>query len=261
MYVWNGLFKREILPFFEAGRRIGQDQDFTIHTLLQAKLIAKGYGVKQSYRIRLGGSKSLNLEERAKFQYLALDDIKKHILNAGGDADLVDAYYERCFRADLGLMDRYSTRKKKNKPFFKQIRNKLRNEILPVLKSDVNRRSSLHLKELAETAFEADEFIRGLAEKAVDENVSFTGDSIIIPHGFVKDRERIFRIYVIIEGLKMSDAINIFISQVELRDDLPFMVNQKRNAKNYSLFLVETSHSDDVFANQLCSTINLNRTY
>lgn len=128
MYVWNGLFKREVLPFFEAGRRIGQDQDFTIHTLLQAKLIAKGYGVKQSYRIRLGGSKSLNLEERAKFQYLALDDIKKHIVNAGGDADLVDAYYERCFRADLGLMDRYSTRKKKNKPFFKQIRNKLRND-------------------------------------------------------------------------------------------------------------------------------------
>ena len=28
-------------------------------------------------------------------------------------------------------------------------------------------------------------------------------------------------------GLKMSDAINIFISQVELRDDLPFMVTTK----------------------------------
>lgn len=28
-------------------------------------------------------------------------------------------------------------------------------------------------------------------------------------------------------GLKMSDAINIFISQVELRDDLPFTVTTK----------------------------------
>ena len=28
-------------------------------------------------------------------------------------------------------------------------------------------------------------------------------------------------------GLKMSDAINIFISQVDLRDDLPFMVTTK----------------------------------
>lgn len=83
-------------------------------------------------------------------------------------------------------------------------RNKLRNEILPMLKSDVNRRSSIHLKELAQTAFEADEFIRGLAGKAVDENISCTDDRIIIPHEFIRDRERIFRIYVIMEAIRRA---------------------------------------------------------
>ena len=39
----------------------------------------------------------------------------------------------------------------------------------------------------------------------------------------VKKAEKIFSRL----GLKMSDAINIFISQVELRDDLPFTVTTK----------------------------------
>ena len=39
----------------------------------------------------------------------------------------------------------------------------------------------------------------------------------------VKKAEKVFSRL----GLKMSDAINIFISQVELRDDLPFMVTTK----------------------------------
>ena len=39
----------------------------------------------------------------------------------------------------------------------------------------------------------------------------------------VKKAEKVFSRL----GLKMSDAINIFISQVELRHDLPFMVTTK----------------------------------
>lgn len=39
----------------------------------------------------------------------------------------------------------------------------------------------------------------------------------------VKKAEKVFSRL----GLKMSDAINIFISQVELRDDLPFTVTTK----------------------------------
>ena len=39
----------------------------------------------------------------------------------------------------------------------------------------------------------------------------------------VKKAEKVFSRL----GLKMSDAINIFISQVELRDDLPFIVTTK----------------------------------
>ncbi len=128
-------------------------------------------------------------------------------------------------------------------------RNKLRNEILPVLKSDVNRRSSLHLKELAETAFEADEFIRGLAEKAVDENVSFTDDSIIIPHGFVKDRERIFRIYVIMEairraGIGLKDWGSLHFSEIDralfkgkgYKTDLPSGVKLKNEYKKTVIY-------------------------
>ena len=81
-------------------------------------------------------------------------------------------------------------------------RNRLRNEIIPLLKRDVNEGSALHLKELAVAASEADAFIRGLAERAVSDNVSFDEDRITIPHGFIKDRERIFRIYVIMESMR-----------------------------------------------------------
>ena len=128
MFVWNGLFKKNILSRFTPGRRIGQDQDFTIRTLANADRVAKGWGVHHSYRIRKGGSKSLELTKRMNFQYLALKDIKSAIENLPADKELMDAYYERCFRMDLGLIDRYSTGLLKDKDLFLTLRAKMRED-------------------------------------------------------------------------------------------------------------------------------------
>ena len=128
MFVWNGLFKKSILSRFTPGRRIGQDQDFTIRTLANADRVAKGWGVHHSYRIRKGGSKSLELTKRMNFQYLALKDIKSAIENLPADKELMDAYYERCFRMDLGLIDRYSTGLLKDKDLFLTLRTKMRED-------------------------------------------------------------------------------------------------------------------------------------
>ena len=113
-------------------------------------------------------------------------------------------------------------------------RNKLRNEILPLLKREINERSSLHLKELSEDAAEADAFIRRQAEEAVDRNVSFSEEKADIPHGFVKDREHIFRIYVIMNcierlGIGLKDWSRVHFEDIDkaffkgkgTRTDLP----------------------------------------
>ena len=96
--------------------------------MANADRVAKGWGVHHSYRIRKGGSKSLELTKRMNFQYLALKDIKSAIENLPADKELMDAYYERCFRMDLGLIDRYSTGLLKDKDLFLTLRAKMRED-------------------------------------------------------------------------------------------------------------------------------------
>lgn len=126
MFIWNGLFKKGILPRFVEGRTIGQDQDFTIAALLNAKKVVRGWGVRYSYRVRGTGSKSLNLRGRMKYQYLALDDIKQLLESSNADEELINAYYERCFRMDLGLMDRYACGNESDKELFHMLRSRLK---------------------------------------------------------------------------------------------------------------------------------------
>lgn len=125
MYIWNGLFKKKIVPQFIEGRRIGQDQDFTVKALLNAETVSRGWGVKYNYRIRKTSSRSVDLRQRMKYQYLALGDIRRHLEAFGMDAELEMAYYNRCFRMDLGLMDRYSTANEKDTQLFKDLRSNL----------------------------------------------------------------------------------------------------------------------------------------
>ena len=129
MFIWNGLFRKETLPRFIEGRTIGQDQDFTIAALIRAGKVNRGWGVKYSYRVRGTGSKSLNLKDRMHYQYLqylALDDIRHHLEKANADSQIIDAYYERCFRMDLGLMERYATGTEKDKELFKALKSRLK---------------------------------------------------------------------------------------------------------------------------------------
>lgn len=126
MFIWNGLFRKDVLPRFIEGRTIGQDQDFTIAALIRAGKVNRGWGVKYSYRVRGTGSKSLNLRDRMHYQYLALDDIRHHLENANADSQIMDAYCERCFRMDIGLMERYATGTEKDKDLFKALKSRMK---------------------------------------------------------------------------------------------------------------------------------------
>lgn len=129
MFTWNGLYRKDIVPFFAEGRKIGEDQDFSIRLLLNANIVSKGWGAKYNYLERSSGSKSVPFAERYDYQMKALELIKELLINAGSDDDLMSAYYERCLRMELGLLERYVRSRKENpKKFFLVLRKMLQRD-------------------------------------------------------------------------------------------------------------------------------------
>ena len=76
-------------------------------------------------------------------------------------------------------------------------RNRLRNEVMPVLKS-INYRAAEHICLLGEKSAEADAYIRNEAEEYVRENAVISEGELRIPRKKLAERPLIFRRYVII---------------------------------------------------------------
>ena len=106
MYLWNGLFRREILSRFDENHFIAEDQIFTVATLLKARYVAKGYSLRYSYRIRTGSSRSYNIAKRFADCKFALDQIG--LLVSDCDESVIKAYERRCMLMYFRLLDEYS---------------------------------------------------------------------------------------------------------------------------------------------------------
>lgn len=87
-------------------------------------------------------------------------------------------------------------------------RNKIRNEIMPLLKSEVNERAAEHISSTGQKLFEAEQFLKQEAQQfyrsaqiPVMRGPELT--YLALPKDALKEKPQIFRIYVIIEGLEM----------------------------------------------------------
>lgn len=128
IFIWNGLFKKSILPRFVEGRITCEDQDFTIAALLNSSCVIRGWGIKYNYRIRKSGSQSIDIKTRVQHTLQSLQDVSEHIHEAGSDMDCIDAFYERSLRMDLNLIDRYSTGSLHDKQLFRTLRKRLKKD-------------------------------------------------------------------------------------------------------------------------------------
>ena len=122
-YIWNGLFRKKITTHFIEGKRTGQDQDFTIQCLINAKLIARGYQSKYNHILRFTGARSIVLKERMKNGFNTLENIKKMLTEANSSKSVFAAYDENCMRMFFSYMDKYCEYKIKDKSVFKELRS------------------------------------------------------------------------------------------------------------------------------------------
>ena len=122
-YIWNGLFKKSITHHFIEGKRTGQDQDFTIQCLINAKLIARGYKSKYNHILRFTGASSIVLKERMKNGFSTLENIKKMLTEANSNKSVFAAYDENCMRMYFSYMDKYCEYKLRDKPVFKELKS------------------------------------------------------------------------------------------------------------------------------------------
>lgn len=76
-------------------------------------------------------------------------------------------------------------------------RNRIRNEVMPVLKS-INSRAAEHICLMGEKSAEADAYLRSQAEEYVRKNAAVSGGELRIPRKKLAEKPLIFRRYVII---------------------------------------------------------------
>lgn len=129
MYSWNGLYKKHIVPFFGEGRPVAEDQDFTVHVLLNAKSIARGSERKYNYRVYNSQSKKTDPLKGVEYQHTALKIMKNHLEEANADAEMMNAYYDRCFKMDICLLDRYCTNIKNKHLLFKSLKMQCQKDV------------------------------------------------------------------------------------------------------------------------------------
>lgn len=126
VYIWNGLFKKELIPYFNVDYIIRQDQPFTLEVLLSAQTIARGYSIKYNYRIHGGAKSKTSKRINIDIGFLVLQDFKRLLMEENVGKDVVDAYYERCLRMHLALMSNYVSYRINDKNLFDKIRSGLK---------------------------------------------------------------------------------------------------------------------------------------
>lgn len=122
-YIWNGLFRKSITTYFIEGKRTGQDQDFTIQCLINAKLIARGYKSKYNHILRFTGASSIVLKERMQNGFNTLENIKTMLTSSNVSNAVFDAFDENSMRLYFSYMDKYCEYNIKDKAVFKELRN------------------------------------------------------------------------------------------------------------------------------------------
>ncbi len=85
-------------------------------------------------------------------------------------------------------------------------RNVIRNEILPLFSEQVNLRTQSHIVAFGDLCREADEFISGLSHEFLRAHASISKEAIRLDKALLKEKPRIFRRYVIMNGLRSSGA-------------------------------------------------------
>lgn len=121
-YIWNGLFRKSITTHFVPGKRTGQDQDFTIQCLLNAKLIARGYEIKYNHIIRPTGARSVNLRERSRNGFYTLDQAREMLAVANVSSKVYKAFDENCMRLYFTYMDKYCENNVSDRSLFLEFR-------------------------------------------------------------------------------------------------------------------------------------------
>ena len=125
-YIWNGLFRKSITTYFIEGKRTGQDQDFTIQSLINAKLIARGYQSKYNHILRFTGASSIVLKERMQNGFNTLKNIKIMLTMSNVSHAVFDAFDENSMRLYFSYMDKYCEYNIKDKSVFKELRSGIR---------------------------------------------------------------------------------------------------------------------------------------
>ena len=121
LVIWNGLYKASKITKFTEGQVIAEDQSVAMRALLDSNMIVKGFEKKYNYRIRMTGSKSVNLEQRITDTVGAIEAI--NLMLPLNDQELQKAYNIRAINTYFRLMDRYCNTTKKNRELFMTIRN------------------------------------------------------------------------------------------------------------------------------------------
>ena len=79
-YIWNGIYKKNIIPFFDEHKTLSEDLEFSVMALMniatECVLMMKD-SYKYNYRVRTSGSRKLDIHERYKYTIDALANIKK----------------------------------------------------------------------------------------------------------------------------------------------------------------------------------------
>lgn len=127
-YIWNGIYKKNIIPFFDEHKTLSEDLEFSVMALMniatECVLMMKD-SYKYNYRVRTSGSRKLDIHERYKYTIDALANIKKRMdAEKMTEESICNAYYERCMRMDFNLLEKYSTAQRDRKLFL-DIRSRL----------------------------------------------------------------------------------------------------------------------------------------
>ena len=86
-------------------------------------------------------------------------------------------------------------------------RNKIRDEILPVLNNEINQKASAHINSVGDMCREADDYFTRIAGEYIENEAEIldNGKALRLNQKVLKEKDKIIRRYVIIEGLRKLD--------------------------------------------------------
>lgn len=127
-YIWNGLYKKEIIPRFDEEKIVSEDLLFsvTVITHIGNKYVAILDDPKYNYRINKSGSILVGVEKRYRCTIDALEAIKREIDKGRYDDCVYKAFYRRSLNMDLNLLSKFCYSKSKNRILFDDLRNRVK---------------------------------------------------------------------------------------------------------------------------------------